>query len=910
MTKTVKSIFWACLIAATFIPIRTFSYWNKLPEVAQLPTEQPTLLTSEEQLWLAAHQPIRIAFDGNVPPYSFINDAGQLTGIAYDTIQLISQKLQIQIAVDKRVLWKDIYLGALNKEIDVIATMVNRPDRQNHFTFTLPYIFKSLVIVSHKSNQTIKDHNSLAGKVVALVKDYQYTQNIIKDIKGISPYYVENASDALLAVDNQQADAAISFFATSYFAQNKFLLNNIKFSAFYERNSSNESIAVRSDWPILANIFQKGLNAITEKEKQTINQRWYSPIELVPEAEINKKMIISFPLITLALLLWIGWIKRQNQQLEINQNKQNTKNIELTNLKENISSQALESNEQLHITQQKYQHLVATLQDEYFFYQYNLEGTLSYVSPSVSTVLGYSTSDFAKSYPSGLTAPPDNKSITDYTTRGLKGEQTPKYKIEILDKTGNKHCLEILETPLYDSAQQCIGLAGIAHDITRENQTQEQLSKLSYLDELTKLMNRPCFMGKLKEITYLAQQQQKNFALLIIGIDRFKIINNSLGHAAGDAALKETALRLQTHSQDTGIAARIGGDEFALIILNTSANATEKLVKQILQDLRAPITLNTNKFILSSSIGIASYPQDGIDGETLLQQAENAMYLAKKEKKGYAFCTTELHQANNRHLALEQALRKALAKNCYDDNFELQIVYQSKHYVANNKIHNYEALIRWQHPDLGLIEPEEFIALAKKIGLITKLNNWAITRVCLQAICWSKEGFNFGKISVNISPVELLDMKFTDNILEKIDATGARREWIELEINESAFMKKPEMATKIMQRLVDSEVLIAIDNFGAGHSSLSELKNLPATHIKIDPSFIRHITNNQKDQAVIRAIISMSHDLGQKVIAQGVETQEQLQFLVENNCDFAQGYWFSKPVTAQEITHYVSQIYD
>ncbi len=909
MAKTFKLLFLFCLLALPFISSSTFAYWNKLPQVEQFSTEQPPLLTTEEQLWLAAHQPIRIAFDGNFPPYSFINDAGQLTGIAYDTIQLISQKLQIQIAIDKRTLWKEIYLGALNKEIDVIATMVNRPDRKNHFTFTQPYIFKSLVIVSHKSNQTIKDHNSLSGKTVALVKDYQYTQNIIKDIKGITPYYVENTSGALLAVDNQQADAAISFFATSYFAQNKFLLNNIQFSAFYERNNSNESVAVRSDWPILARIFQKGLNAITETEKRTINQRWYSPIELVAEDEINKKMIISFSLVTLALLLWIGSIKRQNRQLKINKNKQKTKNIKLTNLKENISSQALISNEQLDMTQQKYSHLAAALQDNYFFYQYNLKGTLSDISPSISTILGYSTSDFIKHYPNYLTEHPDNKNIVTHRNQSLKGEHPPKYNIEILDKTGNKHCLEILETPLYDSAQQCIGLAGIARDITHVNQTQEQLSKLSYFDELTKLMNRLCFIRKLKEMTHL-EQQQKNFVLLVIGIDRFKIINNSLGHAAGDAALKETALRLQAHSQDTDITARIGGDEFALILLNTPANTAEKTVKQLLQDLRTPITLNKNKFILSSSIGIANYPQDGIDGETLLQQAENAMYSAKKEKKGYAFCTMELHQANNRHLALEQALRKALAKNCYDNSFELQIAYQSKHYVANNKIHNYEALIRWQHPDLGLIEPEEFIALAKKIGLITKLNNWAITRVCLQAVCWSKEDFNFGKISVNISPIELLDMAFADNMLKKIDATGARREWIELEINESAFMKNPEMATKIMQRLVDSEVLIAIDNFGAGHSSLSELKNLPTAHIKIDPSFIRHITNNPKDQAVVRAIISMSHGLGQKVIAQGVETQEQLQFLVENNCDFAQGYWFSKPVTAQEIMHYVSQIYN
>ena len=653
----------------------------------------------------------------------------------------------------------------------------------------------------------------------------------------------------------------------------------------------------------MSGIFQKGLDAITEAEKQAINSKWHPPTELPPfDYETIRKVVISFLVLLFTLLLWIGQIKRQNRRIKITRNKLLTTNSELNNLKETLESLVLQRTEQLQNSEQKYRSLVENLRDEYFFYQHDLNGVFNYISPSITTILGYSVGDFLKHYNTYLTDHPENANIDDYTARSLKGKKVPAYEVEVFDSKGHKRCLEVLESPLYDDDGQCIGLEGIAHDITLLKQTRERLNWLSYYDDLTGLANRRLFTDRVKQMITLSHRQQESMALLFLDVDRFKIVNDSLGHAAGDEVLQETALRLQAELRDSDIAARMGGDEFTLILPDTDDEAAEVVAKKLIHSLLTPYVLNSQQFILGSSIGIAIYPQDGTDVNTLLQQADNAMYFAKKAKKGYAFCSSELHQKNCRRVLLEQALREALTQQCYDDTFELKVVYQPKHCVQSQQLIGYEALMRWRHPKLGIISPIEFIPLAEETGLIVELSHWVMTRACLQTVCWSQCGFNFGKIAVNISAVELINFELAKNIIAQIDAAGALREWIEIEITESALMKTPDVAIKVMQELVDAGVLIAIDDFGTGYSSLAYLKNVPASFIKIDQSFIHNVLTSQEDQAVVHAVVAMSHALGKKVIAEGVETQEQLQFLAENGCDIAQGYWFSKPVSAEELS--------
>ena len=573
----------------------------------------------------------------------------------------------------------------------------------------------------------------------------------------------------------------------------------------------------------------------------------------------------------------------------------------LKNLKENLENKVFQRTEQLHKSEQKYRSLVENLNDEYFFYQHDLEGVFSYLSPSITTILGYSITEFLQHYSTYQTDHPNNALIDDYTKRCLNGEKIPAYEVELFDKQGNKRCIEVLESPVYNDAGQCIGIEGIAHDITLLKQAQDRLSWLSYYDDLTGLANRRLFLDRFEQTLILAHRHTNSTALLFLDINRFKIVNDNLGHAAGDEVLKETANRLLTDLRDSDLAARVGGDEFTLILPDTDADAAEIVAKKVLQHLLKPYTLNEQQFILGASIGIAIYPSDGNNVKTLLQQADSAMYCAKKAKQGYAFCSSEQIHANSRRLILEQSLRKALAQDCYTQDFELQMFYQAKLCLKTNKTIGYEALMRWHHTELGAISPIEFIPLAEETGLIVELSHWVMTAICLQTVHWSQLDFDFGKIAVNISAVELINLDLANKIINQINSTGAQKECIEVEITESALMKTPEIATKVMSQLVEAGILIAIDDFGTGYSSLSYMKNLPASFIKIDRSFIRNLLNSKEDQAVIHAVLAMSHALGKKVIAEGVETQEQLQFLAESGCDMVQGYWVAKPLAAKDI---------
>lgn len=902
MLKAFKILFICSVITLLFIIPRNLFPWNSERNILPPSKSSVIELTDKERAWLKEHQPIRIAFDGHFPPYSFVDGSGRISGISYDTIQLISKKLNIQIEIDDRHNWKDIYQAVINKKVDAIATMVKRQEREEQFSFTYPYIFKSLVIITQKTNEHIKNRSDLSGKTVALVKDYQYSEGIIEDFPTIIPFYVETMEEALFAVETGQAETAISFFSTSYFIQNKFLLSNIKFAAYYNRNSANERIAIRNDWPVLTTILQKGLNSISLAEKQAINAKWHPPIEMPIDYQTISKIIASFMLILFILLLWIGQIKHQNRRIRNTRNKLLISNTELNNLKSNLENLVLQRTKQLKNSEQKYRSLVENLQDEYYFFQHDLEGVFTYISPSISTILGYTVNDFLNHYSTYLTDHANNKKIHEYTLQCLKGTKVPAYEIEIFDTKGHKRSLEILKNPVYNDLGDCIGIEGIAHDITILKQTRDRLNWLSYYDDLTGLANRRLFKERVDHSITLSHRLKEQMALLFLDLDRFKIVNDSLGHAAGDEVLKETASRLQIELRNSDIAARIGGDEFTIILPATNTEAAEIVAKKILHSLLTPYVLNDQQFVLGTSIGIAIYPQDGIDAETLLQQADSAMYIAKKMKKGYAFCTSDLHQKSNRRIQLEQALRKALELNCYDDDFELKIVFQSKHCTNNFDIQGYEALMRWDHPDFGMVSPIEFIPLAEETGLIVELSRWVITKVCNQAVLWDKENFHFGKIAVNISAVELINFELANNIIEQIDLTGAKRKWIEVEITETALMKTPDVAVKVMEELVSAGVLIAIDDFGTGYSSLAYLKNLPASYIKIDQSFIRNVLSSSEDQAVVHAVVAMSHALGKKVIAEGVETRDQLDFLCKNKCDIVQGFLFSKPLPAKELT--------
>ncbi|NOT13625.1 MAG: diguanylate cyclase [Methylococcaceae bacterium] len=637
----------------------------------QIKPDPVVKLTVKEQAWLAKHKTIRIAYDGSLPPYSFINDSGQFEGIAIEIIDILSQRLGIKFSVYPNSSWNNLYKAASNRKVDVVATMVDRPERRLWFNFTEPYLTKSLVIMTRQDNDSIKTRNDLKKKTVALVKGYQYGDIVKRDFPSIKPYYVNTMLNGLKAVANGKADAAVTFMATNNYLQTIYVMENLKFAAFYDRNSANESIAVRKDWPILVSILQKGLNSLSEEEIQRIFAKWVFPIE--PEEKhvssdtypdnvpsmptdnslINQyfgKAVVPSLIIISALLAWLFHSHIQNRKI-IQSNKQVLiTNSNLQALQRDLEHLVLKRTAELNSSEQKFRSLVENLRNEYFFYHHDVTGAFTYVSPSVTNILGYEPEEFIAHYRDYLTDNSVNEKIGEYRELSSQGVPNPPYQLEIYDKRKIIHWLEIADSPVYDEYGNCIGVDGIVRDITVRKLADERLIRLSYYDELTGLANRRLFADRLQQTLNLAFRNKTSVALFYLDLDGFKSINDTMGHAAGDEILREASRRLISTLRDSDVAARLGGDEFALLLPGADVDAAEQVAKKILKMFRKPYLIGETTAALGASIGISIYPKNGREGETLISHADAAMYHAKKRNLGFSFYSENMEQAMDQFL--------------------------------------------------------------------------------------------------------------------------------------------------------------------------------------------------------------------------------------------------------------------
>ncbi|MDD5322305.1 MAG: transporter substrate-binding domain-containing protein [Methylococcales bacterium] len=441
-------------------------------------------LTAKERAWLANHKRIRIAFDGSLPPYSFLNDSGQLEGIAIEVMNTLSKRLGINFETYPNTTWNQLYEAAAEHKVDVVATMVNRPDRAQWFIFTQPYLIKSLVIMTKRDNVTIKNRTDLVGKTVAMAKGYQYVDRVIEEFPSVIPYFVDSMLDGLNAVSTEKADAAITFMATASYLQTKYLLTELKVAAFYDRNSANESIAVRKDWPTLAVILQKALDTLSEKETQNIYAKWVPAITPSTDYGLIWKIVTAFILVLVLLLLWIARVRRQNRKIKLPITEVQTTNKILQALQsDHLEHLVLKRTAELNSSENKFRSLVENPRIDYFFFQYDREGIFTYISPSITNMLGYTADEFMTHYHEYLTENPVNLKIDEYTKQCTQGMPNPPYQLEIYDAQKNIHWLEVTDTPVYDEYGKCKGIDGIVHDITERKQADDRLNRLSYCDE-------------------------------------------------------------------------------------------------------------------------------------------------------------------------------------------------------------------------------------------------------------------------------------------------------------------------------------------------------------------------------------------------------------------------------------------
>jgi len=601
-------------------------------------------LTPKERAWLANHKRIRIAFDGSSPPYSFINDSGQLEGIAIEVMNTLNKRLGIKFETYSNTTWNKLYEAAVAHKVDVVATMVNRPDRTQWFNFTKPYLIKSLVIMTKRDNVTIKNRNDLVGKKVAMVKGYQYADRVIEEFPSVIPYFVDSMLDGLNAVSTDKADATIIFMATASYLQTKYLLTDLKFAAFYDRNSANESIAVRKDWPTLATILQKALDTLSEEEMQNIYAKWVPSIKPSTDYGLIWKIVVAFLIVLAILILWIGRVRRQKRKIKLSKNEVQATNKILQALKSDLEHLVLKRTAELNSSEHKFRSLVENLRNEYFFYQRDCNGIFTYISPSITNILGYTVDEFMTHYHEYLTDNQVNLKIDELTKQYTQNMPISPYQLEIYNAQKNIHWLEVTDTPVYDEYDKCIGVVGIVHDITIRKQADDRLIWLSYYDELTGLANRRLFADRLQNAINMANRTKLPVSLFYLDLDRFKFINDSMGHAVGDEVLKETARRLVSTLRDSDIAARLGGDEFILLLPETDANGAVPVAEKILKKLREPYIFEEKELTLGASIGIAVYPQNACNGEALVHHADTAMYHAKQEKLGFSFYSESMQQ--------------------------------------------------------------------------------------------------------------------------------------------------------------------------------------------------------------------------------------------------------------------------
>ena len=426
---------------------------------------------------------------------------------------------------------------------------------------------------------------------------------------------------------------------------------------------------------------------------------------------------------------------------------------------------------------------------------------------------------------------------------------------------------------------------------------QDQLHHMANFDALTGLPNRILFHDRLEQALHLAARSGEKLAVLFIDLDYFKVINDTHGHRTGDLLLLETAARLVAGTRASDTLARLGGDEFTVFLQDIKTAEKALLVaRNHIESLYHPYEIEDKRLYVSASIGVALYPEHGATAETLIKNADSAMYLVKETgKNSVELFTQSLHVNLAEQLGLSNDLHRALEQG------EFELYYQPRINLERNSWASVEALIRWNHPERGLVPPDKFIALAEQNGMILPLGEWALREACRQLQQWHGQGFHLPRVSVNVSPLQLQRQDLCGIVRDALTSNNLSTQSLELEIVESALVDKAGPAIRILKKLQASGIKISIDDFGTGYSSLSYLRSLPVDTLKIDRSFLIHAHESAEDRQILAAIIAMAHSLGLEVVTEGVELAEQEQILKDHNCQEAQGYYFARPMPADKL---------
>ena len=525
------------------------------------------------------------------------------------------------------------------------------------------------------------------------------------------------------------------------------------------------------------------------------------------------------------------------------------------------------------------------------------QGLIVHVNRAFMEITGYQCEDVMGQRPSLFKSGRHSAHFYQQMFQAL--ESTGEWSGEIWNRRKSGEVYPQWQTirVIHDDQGQVSHYVAVFSDISAMKNSEHELAHLAHHDPLTDLPNRLLFTDRAEQALASAQVHKRGCALLLMDLDHFKIINDSLGHNVGDQLLKLVAERLSGLFGPGVTLARLGGDEFAVLAESCpQVVQAAALAQRMLNAMKDPFIFDGNQLFISASIGISLFPSDALSAEQLLRNADSALFKAKSAgREGYALYTEELTAHAQHRVEIAGELRRAL------DQHELRVYYQPVHDLHDSRLVGVEALVRWQHPERGLVPPGEFIPIAERTGLIAEIDAWVMDQACRQMCQWLADGAPLSFIAINVSSRLFARRELYEQVAQVLHTTGLDPAFLELEVTESAVMDDPEVALEQLHRLRELGLRLAIDDFGTGYSSLLRLKRLPVQKLKIDQGFVAGLPWDEDDAAIVRVVIALAKSMGMQVHAEGIEQVEQARFLLDQECDMGQGYWFGRPMPAHEI---------
>lgn len=561
-----------------------------------------------------------------------------------------------------------------------------------------------------------------------------------------------------------------------------------------------------------------------------------------------------------------------------------------------VEKRLASSHAQIKQSEARFRGLVESSSD--WIWEVDAEARYVYASPKIKNFLGYEPTEMLGKTPFDFMHPEEAERVS-HEFLSIVAERRPFQALEnrSLHKDGRIVVLETNGVPILDHDGNLLGYRGVDRDITARKHAEERISYLAYYDDLTGLPNRMLFKDRLSQAFIEANRKERLAGIMFMDIEHFKDVNDTLGHEAGNVLLQAAAKRLQSCFRPSDTVARFGGDEFAVVLADMGhVDDIVQVAQHVVDSFKAPFDILGHQMFVTFSMGITLYPFDDGDVENLLRNADSAMYVAKAAGRNcYRFYAASMTARTTERLALQAGLRHAL------DQSEFVLHYQPQLEIGSKRIIGVEALVRWQHPEKGMVSPAQFIPIAEETGLIVPLGEWVLRTACLQAKAWQEQGLDHVCMAVNLSARQFKEPFFPQRVLEIVNESGLEPHCLELEITESILVDGLESVCAVLQEFKRAGIMISLDDFGTGYSSLSYLKRFPIDKLKIDQSFVRDVLTDVNDAGLVRAIIAMAQALGLKAIAEGVETQGQLDFLSVEGCHEIQGYHISRPLPAKQV---------